>query len=80
MCKVVTAELATAKAICRDYASLQPRNQIDQALDASDVQELWVRVFKRQEVLRMFEAPRALNRAWARAELLADLALSGVDS
>src|SRR5262245_19329996 len=37
MRKVATADrpLATAKAICRDYASLSLRIEIDQALDAS---------------------------------------------
>jgi hypothetical protein len=76
----------------------------------SDVQELWVKVFKRQgrliypeqerifrqldrsaiqgnlnrgdleradKILRMFKAPGSLDRSWAKAELLADLALSG---
>jgi hypothetical protein len=78
--------------------------------DPSDIQELWVRVFKRQgriiypeqerifrklersaiqgslgqgdldradKVLRMFKAPGTLDRNWAKAELLTDLALSG---
>src|SRR5262245_64965158 len=50
MRKVATADrpLATAKAICKDYASLQHKVEVDPALDASDVQELWVKVFKRQ--------------------------------
>ncbi len=76
----------------------------------SDVQELWVKVFKRQgrliypeqerifrqldlsaiqgnlsrgdlgradKILRMFKAPGPLDRSWVKAELLADLALSG---
>jgi hypothetical protein len=112
MRKVATADrpLATAKAICKDYAALGQVDTGDQALDASDVQELWVRVFKRQgrliypeqqrifrqldrsaiqgtlsrgdldradKILRMFEAPRTVNCNWAKAELLADLALSG---
>src|SRR5262245_44932917 len=111
MRKVATADrpLATAKAICRDYGSLKPKVETDQALDASDVQELWVKVFRRQgrivypeqeriirdldrlairgsltradldradKVLRMFKAPGLVNRQWAKAELLADLALS----
>jgi hypothetical protein len=111
MRKVATADrpLATAKAICRDYGSLQPKVETDQALDASDVQELWVRVFRRQgriiypeqermfrqldhsaiqgtlrrgelehadKSLRMFKEPKTLDRSWAKAELLADLALS----
>ena len=100
--------LATAKAICRDHLKA-PRAGPD--CDASDVQELWVKVFKRQgrmiypeqqrifrnldreaiqgnlsrgdldradKVLRMFKAPGTLDRSWAKAELLADLALSGV--
>jgi hypothetical protein len=79
--------------------------------DPSDVQELWVKVFKRQgrliypeqerifrqldrkaiqgtlsrgeleradKVLRMFKVPGPLNREWAKAELLTDLALNGV--
>src|SRR5262245_40796433 len=111
MRKVATADrpLATAKAICRDYASLQPKVETDQALDASDGQELWVKVFRRQgrliypeqvrifsqldrsaiegnlsrgeleradKSLRMFKAPGTLDRSWAKAELLVDLALS----
>src|SRR5262245_23893766 len=115
MRKVATADrpLATAKAICRDYASLKPKIEINQALDASDVQELWVNVFKRQgrliypeqerifrkldrstiqgtlrrgeleradKSLRMFKEPKTLDRNWAKAELLADLALSGSEA
>src|SRR5262245_40400753 len=111
MRKVATADrpLATAKAICRDYVSLQPKVETDQALDASDVQELWVKVFRRQgrliypeqerifsqldrsaiqgnlsrgdldradKTLRMFKAPRSVNREWAKAELFADVAMS----
>jgi hypothetical protein len=34
----------------------------------------WVRADK---VLRMFKAPGTLDRSWAKAELLTDLALSG---
>jgi hypothetical protein len=78
--------------------------------DPSDVQALWVKVFKRQgrliypeqerifcqldrsaiqgtlsrgeferadKVLRMFKAPGTVDRSWAKAELLTDLALSG---
>jgi hypothetical protein len=37
--------LATAKAICRDYLKV---DQHGPECDASDVQELWVKVFKRQ--------------------------------
>jgi hypothetical protein len=37
--------LATARAICRDYLKVGGRGP---DCDASDVQELWVRVFKRQ--------------------------------
>jgi hypothetical protein len=112
MRKVATAArpLATAKAICKDYAALGQVDNGDQALDASDVQKLRVRVFKRQgriiypeqerifrnldrqaiqgslsrgdldradKILRMFKAPGTLDRNWAKAELLADLALSG---
>ena len=114
MRKVATADrpLATAKKICRDYASLPPKVEVDEALDASDVQELWVKAFRRQgrliypeqerifrqldrtaiqgnlsrgeleradKVLRMFKAPGPLDRSWAKAELLADLALSTAD-
>ena len=99
--------LSTAKAICRDYLKVDQRGP---ECDASDVQELWVKVFKRQgrliypeqerifrqldrsaiqgtlsqgeleradKVLRMFKAPGTLDRSWAKAELLTDLALSG---
>jgi hypothetical protein len=99
--------LSTAKAICRDYLKVDQRGP---DCDASDVQELWVKVFKRQgriiypeqerifrqldrsaiqgslsrgeleradKVLRMFKAPGTLDRSWAKAELLTDLALSG---
>jgi hypothetical protein len=99
--------LSTAKAICRDYLKVDQRGP---ECDASDVQELWVKVFKRQgriiypeqerifrkldcsaiqgtlcrgeleradKVLRMFKAPGMLDRRWAKAELLTDLALSG---
>jgi len=101
--------LSTAKAICRDYLKVYQRGP---ECDPSDVQELWVKVFKRQgriiypeqegifrqldrsaiqgtgsrgeferadKVLRMFKAPGTLDRSWAKAELLADLAQSGVD-
>jgi hypothetical protein len=37
--------LSTAKAICRDYLKVDQRRT---ECDASDVQELWVKVFKRQ--------------------------------
>ena len=37
--------LATAKSICRDYLKVSQRGP---DCDASDVQELWVKVFKRQ--------------------------------
>ena len=99
--------LATAKAICRDHLKA-PR--VGPECDPSDVQELWVKVFKRQgriiypeqerifrnldrdaiqgnlsrgdldradKVLRMFKAPGTLDRTWAKAELLADIASSG---
>jgi hypothetical protein len=99
--------LSTAKAICRDYLKVDQRGP---ECDPSDIQELWVRVFKRQgriiypeqkrifrklersaiqgslgqgdldradKVLRMFKAPGTLDRNWAKAELLTDLALSG---
>jgi hypothetical protein len=99
--------LVTAKSICRDYLNVGHR---DPEHDASDVQELWVKIFKRQgrliypeqerifrdldrsaiqgslsrgdldradKILRMFKAPGTLNGAWARAELLTDLAMSG---
>ena len=102
--------LATAKAICRDHLKA-PRAGPE--CDPSDVQELWVKVFKRQgrmiypeqerifrnldrdaiqgnlsrgdldradKTLRMFKAPGTLDRSWVRAELLADLALSGGDA
>jgi hypothetical protein len=101
--------LATAKSICRDYLKVGERGP---DCDASDVQELWVKVFKRQgriiypeqerifrkldcsaiqgtlsrgdldhadKVLRMFKTPGTLDRNWAKAELLAELALSGRD-
>jgi len=111
MRKVATADrpLTTAKKICKDYASLQHKVEVDQTLDASEVQELWVKVFRRQgriiypeqrrifsnldrdamhgrlskgdleradKIFRMFKAPGTLDRSWAKAELLADLALS----
>jgi hypothetical protein len=96
--------LATA---CRDHLKI-PRAGPE--CDPSDVQELWVKVFKRQgrmiypeqerifrnldrdaiqgnlsrgdldradKVLRTFRAPGTLDRSWVRAELHADLALSG---
>ncbi len=99
--------LSTAKAICRDYLKVDQRGP---GCDPSDVQELWVKVFKRQgrliypeqerifrqldlsaiqgnlsrgdlgradKILRMFKAPGPLDRSWVKAELLADLALSG---
>jgi hypothetical protein len=99
--------LSTAKAICRDYLKVDQRGP---ECDPSDVQELWVKVFKRQgriiypeqerifrklersaiqgslgqgdldradKVLRMFKAPGTLDRNWAKAELLTELALSG---
>ena len=102
--------LATAKSICRDYLKVSQRGP---DCDGSDVQELWVKVFKRQgriiypeqerifrkldrsaiqgslsrgdldradKILRMFKAPGkpgTLDRNWAKAELLTDLALSG---
>lgn len=99
--------LAPAKAICRDHLKI-PRAGPE--CDPSDVQELWVKVFKRQgriiypeqerifrnldrdaiqgtlsrgdldradKILRMFKAPGTLDRNWAKAELHADLALSG---
>ena len=101
--------LATAKAICRDHLKI---TRAGPECDPSDVQELWVKVFKRQgrmiypeqvsfanldrdaiqgnlsrgdldradKILRMFKAPGSLDRSWAKAELLADLALSGGDS
>jgi hypothetical protein len=98
--------LSTAKAICRDYLKVDQRGP---ECDPSDVQELWVKVFKRQgrliypeqerifrqldrgaiqgnlsrgdldradKILRMFKAPGAINREWAKVELLADLAMS----
>jgi hypothetical protein len=107
---IVEAPLATAKSICRDYLKVGERGP---DCDASDVQELWVKVFERQgriiypeqqrifrkldrsaiqgtlsrgdldradKVLRTFKAPGTLDRRWAKAELLADLALSGGDS
>ncbi len=100
--------LATAKAICRDHLKVDQRGP---ECDPSDVQELWVKVFKRQrriiypeqerifrrldrsaiqgtlsrgeleradKILRMFKAPGTLDRSLAKAELLTDLALSGV--
>ena len=95
-----------AKAICKDYASLH-HVENDHPLDASDVQELRVRVQRRQGViypeqeprfrnldrlalqgkltaavlseaartLSLFQQPGPLGRGWAKAELLADLAL-----
>jgi hypothetical protein len=102
--------LTTAKSICRDYINAGHRAPEH---DASDVQELWVKVFKRQgrviypeqerifrdldrlairrslnqadldradKSFRMFEAPKSLNREWAKAELFADLALSGSEA
>jgi hypothetical protein len=99
--------LTTAKSICRDYLNAGHRAP---ELDASDVQELWIKVFKRQgrviypeqkrifrkldcsaiqgtltrgdldradKLLRMFKAAGRLDRNWAKAELLADLASSG---
>ena len=102
--------LATAKLICRDYLKVSQRGP---DCDASDVQELWVKVFKRQgrviypeqerifrnldrlatqgnlsqadldladKTLRMFKAPGSINREWAKAELFADLALSGSEA
>jgi hypothetical protein len=103
--------LRTAKAICRDYIGSGRANADHHApeLDASDVQELWVKVFRHQgriiypeqerifrkldrsaiqgtlsrgdfdladKILRMFNAPGTLDRNWAKAETLADLALS----
>jgi hypothetical protein len=98
--------LTTAKAICRDHLKV---TQHGPECDPSDVQELWVKVFKRQgrliypeqqrifrqldrsaiqgtltraeldradKILRMFKVPGTLDRAWAKAELLADLELS----
>jgi hypothetical protein len=110
MRKVATASrpLAMARTICKDYASLQ-HVESDHPLDASDVQELRVRVQRRQGViypeqeprfrdldrlalqgkltaaalseaartLSLFKQPGPLDRNWARAELLAELALSG---
>jgi hypothetical protein len=99
--------LSTAKAICRDYLKVT-RDGLE--CDPSDVQEMWVKVFRRQgrliypeqerifrqldrsaiqgtlwrgelkradKVLRIFKAPGTLDRSWAKAELLTDLALSG---
>jgi hypothetical protein len=99
--------LTTAKSICRDYINAGHRAPEH---DASDVQELWVKVFIRQgriiypeqerifrtldcsaiqgtltrgdldradKLLRMFKAAGRLDRNWAKAELLADLASSG---
>jgi hypothetical protein len=50
MRKVATSDrpLATARTICKGYAALDQIDTGDQALDSSDVQELWVKVFKRQ--------------------------------
>ena len=99
--------LATAKSICRDYLKVSQRGR---DCDASEVQELRVKGFKRQgriiypeqerifrqldrsaiqgslrrgdldradKILRMFKAPGTLDRSWVRAELLADVELSG---
>jgi hypothetical protein len=96
----------TAKSICRDYINAGHRTPEH---DASDDQELWVKVFKRQgriiypeqerifrdldrlslrgslsradldradKTLRLFKAPGSVNRKWAKAELLTDVALS----
>jgi hypothetical protein len=101
--------LTTAKSICRDHLKV---SQPGQDCNASDVQELWVKVFRRQgrviyleqerifrrldrtaiqgnlsrgeleradKILRTFKAPGTLDRSWAKAELVADLALSGTD-
>jgi hypothetical protein len=98
--------LTTAKSICRDHINAGHRAPEH---DASDVQELWVKVFKRQgriiypeqgrifrdldrlalrgslssgaldradKTLRLFKAPGSVNRKWAKAELLTDVALS----
>jgi hypothetical protein len=52
--------LSTAKAICRDYLKVDQRGP---ECDPSDIQELWVRVFKRQgriiypEQERIFRKP-----------------------
>src|SRR5262245_26751587 len=64
MRKVATADrpLATAKTICKDYGSLKPKVEADQGLDASDVQELWVTVFKRQGRLIYPEQQRTFRR------------------
>ncbi len=114
MRKVATASrpLAMAKTICEDYASVLHQVENDHPLDASDVQELRVRVQRRQGViypeqeprlraldrlalqgkltaaalseadrtLSLFKQPGPLDRRWAKAELLADLALSGGDA
>ena len=114
MRKVATSSrpLVMAKAICKDYASVLHQVENDHPLDASDVQELRVRVQRRQGViypeqeprfrnldrlalqgkltaavlseaartLSLFKQPGPLDRSWARAELLADLALSGGDA
>jgi hypothetical protein len=110
MRKVATSDrpLAMAKTICKDYASV-PHIKGDHPLDASDVQELRVRVQRRQgriypeqeprfrdldrlalqgrltattlaeaaRIFSQFHQPGPIDREWASAELLADLALSG---
>jgi hypothetical protein len=108
MRKVATSDrpLAMAKIICTDYASL-PCVESDHPLDASDVQELRVRVQRKQGIIypeqqprfrdldrlalrgkltaaalgeaarifNLFRKPGPLDGDWAKAELLADVAL-----
>ena len=108
MRKVATASrpLAMAKTICKDYASL-PHVEGDHPLDASDVQELRVRVQRRQGIIypeqeprfrdldrlalqgkltaaalseaagifNLFRKPGPLDGDWAKAELLAGVAI-----
>ena len=49
------------------------RDAIQGSLSRSDLE-------RADKVLRMFKAPRTMDRSWVRAELLADLALSGGDA
>ena len=51
--------LATAKSICRDYLKVSQRGP---DCDASDVQELWVKVFKRQGRISYPEQERIFRK------------------
>ena len=63
MRKVATSSrpLVMAKTICKDYASVLHQVENDHPLDASDVQELRVRVQRRQGVIYPEQEPRFRN-------------------